>query len=146
MATLGHKFTSLLGFKEGKDGAIVLGISAAMMWELTAVSLAVGLALLAISRHMVWSITGAFVAPNTLTILTSQPAGMVGLCLSLSFVVAGTHLLPGTSAACACGQETPVARVHERRVTNASYRPPSWSHLLCADARAYSYGIILPFG
>ena len=94
MATLGHNFTPLLGFKGGKGGATVLGISVAMMWELTAVSLAVGLALLAISRHVVWSITGAFVALNALTILTSQPAGMVGLCLSLSLVVAGTHLYP----------------------------------------------------
>ena len=92
MVTVGHNFTPLLGFRGGKGGATVFGISAAMLWDMTALSLGIGLVLLATTRHVVWSITGAFIALNVLTIASSQPIAMVALCLLLSFVVAATHL------------------------------------------------------
>ena len=93
--TLGHNFTPMLGFKGGKGGAAVFGISAAMLWGMTAVSLGFGLVVLAATRQVVWSITGAFVALNILTMATGQPVEMIALCLLLSFIVAATHLYRG---------------------------------------------------
>ena len=93
LATLGHNFSPFAGFRGGKGGATVLGISAVMLWHLTAASLGVGLIVLAATRHAVWSLTAVFVALNALTIGTGQPLGQIIICLVLSFVVAGTHLL-----------------------------------------------------
>lgn len=93
LATLGHNFSLFAGFRGGKGGATVLGISAVMLWHLTAASLGVGLIVLALTRHAVWSLTAVFVALNALTIGTGQPLGQIVICLVLSFVVAGTHLL-----------------------------------------------------
>ena len=93
LATLGHNFSPFAGFRGGKGGATVLGISAVMLWHLTAASLGVGLIVLALTRHAVWSLTAVFVALNALTIGTGQPIGQIIICLVLSFVVAGTHVL-----------------------------------------------------
>lgn len=93
LATLGHNFSPFAGFRGGKGGATVLGISAVMLWHLTAASAGVGLIVLALTRHAVWSLTAVFVALNALTIGTGQPIGQIIICLVLSFVVAGTHLL-----------------------------------------------------
>lgn len=89
-ATLGHNFTPFLKFRGGKGAATVLGISAVLLWPITAVTLGAGVVLFAITRHAVWSLTGMFVLLNALTIAL-QPIGPVILCLTLSFVIAGTH-------------------------------------------------------
>jgi glycerol-3-phosphate acyltransferase PlsY len=91
LATLGHNFSPFLGFKGGKGAATVLGISALMLWQLTAITVVFGGALYVSTRHAVWSMTGVFVLLNGLTIGTFQPMGQILLCLLLSFVVAGTH-------------------------------------------------------
>lgn len=91
-ATLGHNFSPFLRFKGGKGAAIVLGISAIMLWQITAVTVAFGVALFAVTRHAVWSLTGVFLLLNILTIATSQPVGQILLCLTLSSLVAGTHV------------------------------------------------------
>ena len=93
LATLGHNFSPFAGFRGGKGGATVLGISAVMLWHLTAASAGAGLIVLVLTRHAVWSLTAVFVALNALTIGTGQPIGQIIICLVLSFVVAGTHLL-----------------------------------------------------
>ena len=56
--TMGHNFTPALKFKGGKGAATVLGISAFMLWQLTAISAAFGLVILVIFRHPVWAVTG----------------------------------------------------------------------------------------
>ena len=90
--TMGHNFTPVLKFRGGKGAATVLGISAFMLWQITALSAAFGLVILVIVRHPVWAVTGVFVALNALTIATGQPIGQIVLCLALSFLVAGTHI------------------------------------------------------
>ena len=90
-ATLGHNFTPFLGFLGGKGGAVVLGVGAIMLWQITAISVGAGALMLALTRRAVWSRTGVFVLLNTLTIGTRQSPGQIGLCLGLSFVVGGTH-------------------------------------------------------
>ena len=92
-ATLGHNFPPILGFKGGKGAATVLGISAIMLWQITTVALAAGVVLFAITRHAVWTLTGIFVLLNVLTISTSQPVGQIAVCLALSFIVVGTHVM-----------------------------------------------------
>ena len=90
--TMGHNFTPVLKFRGGKGAATVLGISAFMLWQITAISGGFGLVILAIFRHPVLAVTGVFIALNALTIATGQPVGQIVLCLVLSFLVAGTHL------------------------------------------------------
>ena len=91
LATLGHNFSPFVQFRGGKGAATVLGISAIMLWQITAVTLVVGAVLFAVTRHAVWSLTAVFVLLNILTIATAQPVGQVVICLVLSFLVAGTH-------------------------------------------------------
>ena len=92
-ATLGHNFSPFLRFRGGKGAALVLGVSALMLVQITVVSVAFGALLMVITRHMVWSMTGVFLLLNALTIATAQPAGQIALCLGLSVVVAGTHFI-----------------------------------------------------
>ena len=90
-AVAGHNFTPFMGFRGGKGAATVLGISMLMLWQITAISGAVGLLVLAATRHVVWAMTAVFVALNGLTIATGQPVGQIILCIVLSLLVAGTH-------------------------------------------------------
>jgi glycerol-3-phosphate acyltransferase PlsY len=90
-ASAGHIFSPFLGFRGGKGAATVLGISAIMLWQITAVTLVVGMVMFILTKHLVWSVTGMFVLLNVLTI-ASQPVGPVVLCLILSFLIAFTHL------------------------------------------------------
>lgn len=92
-ATLGHNFSPFLRFRGGKGAAVVLGISAIMLWEITAITVVVGAVLFAVTRHALWSMSGVLLVLNVLTIATQQPIGQIGLCLVLSLVVAGTHLM-----------------------------------------------------
>ena len=92
-ATLGHNFSPFVQFRGGKGAATVLGISAIMLWQITAVTAAVGAVIFAVTRHPVWSLTAVFVSLNVLTIATAQPIGQIVLCIGLSLLVAGTHLL-----------------------------------------------------
>lgn len=91
--TLGHNFSPFLRFRGGKGAAVVLGISAIMLWQITAITAVVGAVLFAFTRHVVWSMTGVFLLLNALTIGTAQPVGLISLCIALSFIVGGTHIL-----------------------------------------------------
>ena len=90
-AVVAHNFSPFLGFRGGKGAATVLGISMLMLWQITAISGAVGLLALAATRHVVWAMTAVFIALNALTIATGQPLGQIILCIVLSLLVAGTH-------------------------------------------------------
>ena len=92
VATVGHNFSPFLGWRGGKGGATVLGISAIMLWQITAITLGVGAVIFAVTRHAVWSMTGVFLVLNGLTIGTAQAPGQIAVCLVLSILVAGTHL------------------------------------------------------
>ena len=92
-AIIGHNFSPFLRFRGGKGAAVVLGISAIMLWEITAITVVVGAALFAVTRHAMWSMSGVLVLLNILPVATDQPIGLIVLCLALSFVVAGTHLM-----------------------------------------------------
>ena len=89
--TLDHNFSPFLGFRGGKGAATVLGISALMLWQFTAITVVFGGALYVSTRHAVWFMMGVFVLLNGLTVVTFQPLGQILRCLGLSFVVAGTH-------------------------------------------------------
>ena len=92
LATLGHNFTPVLKFRGGKGAATVLGISAYMLWQITAISGVAGLLVLLLTRNGVLAVTCVFILLNALTIATGQATGQIVLCIVLSFLVAGTHL------------------------------------------------------
>ena len=89
-ATIGHNFTPFLKFRGGKGAATVLGISAILLWQITAATVLFGAIVFIVTKHAVWSVTATFVLLNALTIVF-QPVGPVVLCLVLSFVIAITH-------------------------------------------------------
>ena len=91
--TLGHNFSPVLKFRGGKGAATVLGISAFMLWQITAISGGAGLIVLLLTRHGVLAVTCVFIVLNALTIATGQATGQIVLCIVLSFLVAGTHIL-----------------------------------------------------
>ena len=90
--TLGHNFTPFLRFAGGKGAATVLGISAFMLWQITAVSATAGIGVLAITRHGVLAVACVFFLLNALTIATGQTLEQILLCLALTILVAGTHV------------------------------------------------------
>ncbi len=92
LATLGHNFSPALKFRGGKGAATVLGISAFMLWQITAISGGAGLVALLLTRNGVLAVTCVFIVLNALTIATGQATGQIVLCIVLSFLVAGTHL------------------------------------------------------
>ena len=92
LVTLGHNFSPVLKFRGGKGAATVLGISAYMLLQITAVSGAAGLLVLLLTRNGVLAVTCVFIVLNALTIATGQATGQIVLCIVLSFLVAGTHL------------------------------------------------------
>ena len=90
--TLGHNFSPFLRFRGEKGAATVLGISAFMLWQITAMAAGVGVITLLITRKAVLAMTTIFIVLNALTIGSGQPLGQIVLCLVLSGLVAGTHL------------------------------------------------------
>ena len=61
---------------QGREGAAsVLGISAFMLWHITAITFAVGLVSLSLHRQAVVSMTVVFIVLNALTIATGQSMG-----------------------------------------------------------------------
>ena len=92
LATLGHNFSPALRFRGGKGAATVLGISAFMLWQITAISGGAGLIVLLLTRHGVLAVTCVFIVLNALTVATGQATGQIVLCIVLSLLVAGTHL------------------------------------------------------
>jgi len=91
LAILGHNFSLFLGLRGGKGAATIPGISALMLWQLTAITMVFRGTLYVSIRHAVWSMTGVFVLLNGLTVVTFQPLDQILLCLARSFVVVGTH-------------------------------------------------------
>ena len=91
LAVAGHNYSPFLRFRGGKGAATVLGISALMLWQITAIAVLAGAILLVVTRRPVWTMAGVFVLLNILTIATAQSAGLIALCLVLSFMVAAVH-------------------------------------------------------
>ncbi len=91
LAVVGHNYSPFLGFRGGKGAATVLGMSALMLWQITAVAVLAGAILLVLTRRAVWTMAAVFILLNALTIATAQSPGLIVLCLVLSFLVAATH-------------------------------------------------------
>ena len=90
-ATIGHNFSPALRFRGGKGGAVVLGISAVMLWQITAIAAGAGAVFFLATRHAIWSVAIVLLTLNGLTIGTGQGLGQIVLCLSLSSLLVGTH-------------------------------------------------------
>lgn len=64
-----------------------------MLWHITAITFAAGLLVYLVTRQAVVSMTVIFIVLNALTIATGQSTGQIVMCIILSLLVAGTHLL-----------------------------------------------------
>ncbi|MDA0770269.1 MAG: hypothetical protein BZY79_00215 [SAR202 cluster bacterium Casp-Chloro-G4] len=91
LVVAGHNYSPFLGFRGGKGGATVLGLSALMLWQITGIAIALGAIIFLVTRRAVWAMAGVFMLLNALTIATAQGPGLIILCLLLSLMVAATH-------------------------------------------------------
>jgi glycerol-3-phosphate acyltransferase PlsY len=101
-AVVGHNWSVFLGLRGGKGTAFVMGISLAVLPLLTAIVVPFTVAALVITRNVGISITFSFILLNVLTIATSQPMPDIALCLVLTTLVAGTHIIPHRHRVDAC--------------------------------------------
>ena len=72
--------------------ATVLGLSMAVLPMLTALAMPVFVIALAATRNVIVLMVAGFLALNLLVIVTLQPLPMIILCLTLTGIVAVTHL------------------------------------------------------
>lgn len=91
LVVVGHNYSPFLGFRGGKGAATVLGMSALMLWQITAIAVIFGVVLLLLTRRVVWTMAAVFILLNVLTIATGQSLGLIILCLVLSLLIAVTH-------------------------------------------------------
>ncbi len=92
-AVLGHNFSPFLKFQGGKGAATAIGVSALLMWQVTAVAVAVGVVMLALTRHIFWSAGFTLFAFNALAIITGQPLGLIVLSIGMTLLIGGTNVV-----------------------------------------------------
>ncbi|MEE9285097.1 MAG: glycerol-3-phosphate acyltransferase [Dehalococcoidia bacterium] len=88
---VGHNWPVFFGFRGGKGAAVVFGISFAVLplWTLLGVGLALGVG--TATRSFIFGVGVGIVTINVANIATSQGAGQITLCLTLSALIIATH-------------------------------------------------------
>ena len=93
VAVLGHIFSPFLRLRGGKGAATAIGVSALLMWQVTAVAASVGLVMLALTRHIFWSAGFTLFAFNALAIITGQPLGLIVLSIGMTLLIGLTNVI-----------------------------------------------------
>ncbi len=93
VAVLGHNFSPFLRLRGGKGAATAIGVSALLMWQVTAVAASVGLVMLALTRHIFWSAGFTLFAFNALAIITGQPLGLIVLSIGMTLLIGLTNVI-----------------------------------------------------
>lgn len=92
-AVLGHNFSPFLKLRGGKGAATAIGISALLLWQITAIAAVVGVITLALTRHIFWSAGFTLLAFNALAIITGQPLGLIALSIGMTLLIGGTNIV-----------------------------------------------------
>lgn len=92
-AVLGHNFSPFLKFRGGKGAATAIGVSALLLWQVTAIAAAVGVVMFALSRHIFWSAGFTLFTFNALAIITGQPLGLIALSIGMTLLIGGTNIV-----------------------------------------------------
>ena len=90
-AVVGHNWSIFLRLRGGKGVATLLGVSLAVMPLFSGITAAFTLMILVVTRSVVVSFAAGIIFLNALIIGTQQSVPQIGLCLTLSVLVAATH-------------------------------------------------------
>ena len=92
-AVAGHNWPVYLRFRGGKGAAVMAGVSLVVLPGITLLAFPVVVVAYLATRSALWSLFAGFALLNVLTIATGQPLEQVILCLGLTFMVMGTHMV-----------------------------------------------------
>ncbi len=93
LVVAGHNWPVFLGFRGGKGVATLLGVSMAIVPLLTLIALVPTAVLTALTRNIIIGVGVGLIVVNALAFTTSQSIGQAALCLFLSVLVVGTHVV-----------------------------------------------------
>lgn len=92
-AVAGHNWPVYLRFHGGKGAAVMAGVSLVVLPGITLLAFPVVVVAYLATRSALWSLFAGFAVLNALTIITGQSLEQVILCLGLTFMVMGTHMV-----------------------------------------------------
>ena len=93
VAVLGHNFSPFLKFRGGKGAATAIGVSALLLWQITAIAAGIGVVMFVLTRHIFWSAGFTLFAFNALAIITGQPFGLIALSIGMTLLIGGTNVV-----------------------------------------------------
>jgi len=93
LVVAGHNWPVFLNFRGGKGAAAIFGISLVIVPWLTVITAGPSILVMLLLRNVVLGAALGFILLNILPWVTGQGAEQVGLCLLLTLLVTGTHVL-----------------------------------------------------
>ena len=93
VAVLGHNFSPFLKFRGGKGAATAIGVSALLLWQITAIAAGIGVVMFVFTRHIFWSAGFTLFAFNALAIITGQTLGLIALSIGMTLLIGGTNVV-----------------------------------------------------
>ncbi|MFW6175077.1 MAG: glycerol-3-phosphate acyltransferase [Chloroflexota bacterium] len=89
----GHNWPVYIGFRGGKGAAVLAGISIVVLPVFSLLSLPAAVLGYWATRSAFWGLFTGLISINALIIVTLQPIPQIALCVGLTLLVGGTHML-----------------------------------------------------
>ena len=93
LVVVGHNWPVFLKFRGGKGAASILGVSLALVPELTLLAVGPAVLLMILTRNVVIGAAAGFILLNSLLVITGQSADQIALCVLLTLIVTLTYVV-----------------------------------------------------